>query len=455
MLNGPILLFILFAAILFIVIATSKFKLHPFLALILAAYGIGLSVKMPLLKIASTISGGFGGILAGIGLIIIIGTIIGIILEKSGGAITMAESVLKIVGAKRPALAMGLIGYIVSIPVFCDSGFVILNSLKNGMAKKTGASVLALSVALATGLYATHTFVPPTPGPIAAAGTLGMGDKLGLVMMFGLVVALVTTIVGVLWGMFIGKKLSCTPKEEEESGEPLLPNTLNVDNIPTPLEAFAPILVPVALIAASTIISFATGVKPADASFGIQIIHFLGQPLNALLFGLFLCIRLIKYIEGTDFSKLVSKGLQDSASILIITGAGGALGGILKASPIGTYLGETLVQYNLGIFLPFIIAASLKTAQGSSTVALITTATIIAPLLEQLGLGSDTGRVLAVMATGAGAMTVSHANDSFFWVVSEFSGIDVKTAYKSLTLATLLQGVVGITVIAIMAKILL
>jgi len=194
MLNGPILLVILFVAILFIVIATSKFKWHPFLALLIAAYGIGISVHMPLLNISKTVSNGFGGILSGIGLIIITGTIIGIILEKSGGAVTMAESVLKLVGEKRPALAMGLIGYIVSIPVFCDSGFVILNSLKNGMAKKTGVSVLTLSVALATGLYATHTFVPPTPGPIAAAGTLGMGDKLGYVMMFGLVVAFVTVV---------------------------------------------------------------------------------------------------------------------------------------------------------------------------------------------------------------------------------------------------------------------
>ena len=452
MLDGPILLVILLAAIVFIVLATSKFKLHPFLALLLAAYGIGLSVRMPTLKIASTISSGFGGILAGIGLIIIIGTIIGIILEKSGGAITMAETVLKIVGEKRPAIAMGLIGYIVSIPVFCDSGFVILNSLKNGMAKKTGASVLTLSVALATGLYATHTFVPPTPGPIAAAGTLGMGEKLGLVMMFGLCIGLVTAVVGMLWGMFIGNKLA---PGEGNNGKTELPDSLNVNNIPTASEAFAPILIPVILIASSTTVAFITGVKPGDSTGVIKLVHFLGQPLNALLVGLFLCTRLTKYIEDVDFSKLVSKGLHDSAAILIITGAGGALGGILKASPIGAYLGETLVQYNMGIFLPFLIAASLKTAQGSSTVALITTATIIAPLLQQLGLSSDIGRVLAVMATGAGAMTVSHANDSFFWVVTEFSGLDVKTAYKSMTFATLFQGLAGITVIAILAQILL
>ena len=453
MLDGPILLVILLAAIVFIVLATSKFKFHPFLALLLAAYGIGLSVRMPVLKIASTISSGFGGILAGIGLIIIIGTIIGIILEKSGGAITMAETVLKIVGEKRPAIAMGLIGYIVSIPVFCDSGFVILNSLKNGMAKKTGASVLTLSVALATGLYATHTFVPPTPGPIAAAGTLGMGEKLGLVMMFGLCIALVTAMVGMLWGMFIGKRVD--PGAGSSSKKADLPDSLNVDNIPSVSEAFAPILVPVILIAASTTVAFITGVEPNESTGIMKVIHFLGQPLNALLAGLFLCTRLTKYIKDVDFSKLVTKGLQDSATILIITGAGGALGAILKASPIGAYLGETLVQYKMGIFLPFLIAASLKTAQGSSTVALITTATIIAPLLEQLGLSSDIGRVLAVMATGAGAMTVSHANDSFFWVVTEFSGLDVKTAYKSITFATLFQGLAGITVIAILAKVLL
>ncbi len=447
MLQGPMLLVVLFLAIALIVVLTSKFKVHPLLALLIACYGIGFAVKIPVQEVSKVISIGFGEILSSIGLVIIFGTIIGVILEKSGGAVTMADSVLRVVGKKRPSLAMSIIGYIVSIPVFCDSGFVILNSLKNGMARRAKKPILTLSIALATGLYATHTFIPPTPGPIAAAGNLGLSDKLGMVILFGAFVAAIATIVGWMWAKFIGAKLGTVPESQ-------LPEDLGLDlsKYPRPLEAFAPILIPIVLIATSTIVAFATGKNATDATgFVLKAVFFLGQPLNALLIGLALSLILTKYIEDSDFSAMVNKGLRDAALILVITGAGGALGKVLKVSPIGDYLGETLTQYNIGIFLPFIIAAALKTAQGSSTVAIVTTSSIVAPLLVDMGLGSTVGRTLAVMATGAGAMTVSHANDSFFWVVTEFSGLDVKTAYKSMTVATLLQGVVSILVVAVLA----
>ncbi|NQV34898.1 MAG: GntP family permease, partial [Phycisphaeraceae bacterium] len=219
MVEGPLLLVILAAAIVFIVLATARFKLHPFVALLVAAYGIGLAVRMPLMDIDKTISRGFGDILAYIGIVIILGTVIGIILEKSGAAITMADAVLKVVGKKRPALAMSIIGYIVSIPVFCDSGYVILASLKKSMGKKAGASAVTMSIALATGLYATHTLVPPTPGPIAAAGNLGLENQLGLVILFGLGISVVTVGAGYLWACFIGKRVTC--------GEDLEPVTLD------------------------------------------------------------------------------------------------------------------------------------------------------------------------------------------------------------------------------------
>jgi len=215
MVQGPMLIVILIAAIAFVVISTTKLKLHPFIALLIAAYGIGFSTGMPLMDIDKTVARGFGGILTYIGIVIILGTIIGTILEKSGAAITMAECVLKAVGKKRPALAMSLIGYIVSIPVFCDSGYVILSSLKKSLGREAGVSAVTMSIALATGLYATHTLIPPTPGPIAAAGNLGLSNQLGLVILLGLGISIVTVLVGYLWAVKAGRTMTCAEDEGE------------------------------------------------------------------------------------------------------------------------------------------------------------------------------------------------------------------------------------------------
>ncbi|MCJ7690288.1 MAG: GntP family permease, partial [Clostridiaceae bacterium] len=195
MVQGPMLIVILLLAIVFIVVATSKLKLHPFLSLIIASYGLAFAAGVPMDKIAGFISAGFGGTLTSIGLVILAGVIIGTILEKSGGAIKMAEVVIKAVGEKRPTVAMSIIGFIVSIPVFCDSGFVILSSLNKSLAKKTKTSLVAMSVALSTGLYATHTLIPPTPGPIAAAANLKL-DNLFLVILVGFFVAIPAVVIG-------------------------------------------------------------------------------------------------------------------------------------------------------------------------------------------------------------------------------------------------------------------
>jgi len=447
MVQGPMLIVILIAAIAFVVISTTKLKLHPFIALLIAAYGIGFSTGMPLMDIDKTVARGFGGILTYIGIVIILGTIIGTILEKSGAAITMAECVLKAVGKKRPALAMSLIGYIVSIPVFCDSGYVILSSLKKSLGRKAGVSAVTMSIALATGLYATHTLIPPTPGPIAAAGNLGLSNQLGLVILLGLGISIVTVLVGYLWAVKAGRTMTCAEDEGEiEEFEDVFQTH---GNRPAPFWAFSPIFVPILLIALASIAAFPA--LPVGEGAFQKILLFTGRPMNALLIGLIFSLKLFPSFSKETLNGWFEEGLKSAAIIIMITGAGGALGAILKATPIGSYLGETLSQYKLGIFLPFIIAAALKTAQGSSTVALVTTSALVAPLLDTLGLGSDIGRALCVMSIGAGAMTVSHANDSYFWVVSQFSGMDVSTAYRSHTLATLFQGISTILVVALLS----
>jgi len=203
--TGFMSIIVLIAAIIFIVLATSRYKLHPFFALLIAAYGVALASGLPLDEIAKTITTGFGGIIAYIGIVIVLGTIIGVILEKSGAAVKMADVVLKVVGPKRPVLAMSIVGYIVSVPVFCDSAYVILSSLKRSLIVRTKAPAVAMSVALATGLFATHTLVPPTPGLIAAAGNLGI-ENIGEVILFGIFISLFTMLAGYYWAKYVGKK---------------------------------------------------------------------------------------------------------------------------------------------------------------------------------------------------------------------------------------------------------
>ncbi|MGV8090844.1 MAG: GntP family permease [Mangrovibacterium sp.] len=438
--HSLILLAALFISILFIIIGTAKLKIHPFLVLLLASYGVGLMSGMPASEIVKVITSGFGDIMGYIGIVIILGTIIGVILEKSGAAIKLAEIVVKVIGKKNPAMAMGIIGYIVSIPVFCDSGFVILSSLKKSLVRKTGRSAVAVSVALSTGLYATHTLVPPTPGPIAAAGNLGITDQLGMVILYGLSVAAIAMLTGYWWASYSGRKYKSgedNPLEmelDEETGQ----------RLPSALLSVFPILLPILLIALRSVILMSAVDKD---SFFYHLIDFTGDPVNALFLGLFASFILIREKGLGEITNRVGEGIQAAASILIITGAGGAFGAILKAAQIGDTLGELLSSWQLGIFLPFIIAAALKTAQGSTTVSMVATSALVAPLLASLGLDSEIGKILSVMAIGAGAMTVSHANDSFFWVVTQFSKMDVATGYRTHTLATLFQGIVSMLVI--------
>ena len=450
------LVLILLAVIAFIVIATSKFKLHPFLTLIIASFIAAFAYGLPSADIAKTITSGFGGILGYIGLVIVLGTIIGTILEKSGAAITMADVVIKVLGKRFPTLTMSVIGYLVSIPVFCDSGFVILNSLKQSMANRMKVSSVSMSVALATGLYATHTFVPPTPGPIAAAGNLGLESNLGLVIGVGIFVAAVAALAGMLWA-----NRFANVEPDGEGAEELKNNVEDFDSLkaaygtlPSPTKAFAPIFVPILLICLGSIAKFPS--HPLGEGSLFDILAFLGQPVNALMIGLMLSLSLLKSDDKIkEFSERISHGLVVAAPILLITGAGGAFGAVLKATEIGSFLGSSLSALGIGIFMPFIVAAALKSAQGSSTVALVATSALVAPMLGDIGLASDMGRVLTVMAIGAGAMTVSHANDSFFWVVTQFSRMSVKQAYKAQTMATLIQGVTAMILVYLLSLVLL
>jgi len=429
------LLILLAISIVFIVLATSKYKMHPFLALILAAIGFGLLSGMDPVKVIETVNTGFGGTIGYIGIVILAGTIIGTFLEKSGGALALAESALKITGKKNVPLAMGFVGYIVSLPVFCDSAFVLLSPLNKALSKKAGTSIAVGAIALSLGLYATHTMVPPTPGPVAAAGILGA--DLGQVIIWGLLVSLVALFAGWLFAITVAKNIKINEKKPPESKEE---NQKLLENKPSTIKAVMPILVPILLIVLQSIAKLPS--QPLGESTLVSWIIFFGQPVTALLIGLGLSFLLPakfdKQMLGAD--GWIGESVIAASSIIVITGSGGAFGKVLQESGIAAAVGDSLAVANLGIFLPFLIAAGIKTAQGSSTVAIITTAGIVAPLLSSLGLDAEIAKALVVVSIGAGAMVVSHANDSYFWVVTQFTGLDLNQGYRLQTLGTLVEG---------------
>lgn len=435
-----------------IVLLTAVFKVHPFLSLLLGAFFVGIASGMPLLTVVESVNDGFGGLMKSIGIVIVAGTIIGVILEKSGAAYRMAEVVLRVIGEKRPQLAMSIIGYIVSIPVFCDSGFIILSSLKKALAKRAKVAIASMSVALATGLYATHTLVPPTPGPIAAAGNIGAANYLGTIILMGLIVAIPAVVVGYLWAVKVASKIS-VPEDTEEGGLDYDEIVKSFGAMPSTFKAFLPIVLPILLIGIGSVAALTGG----DSGF-INLLKFLGAPSVALLFGVLAAFLLLPKLNEETLSGWIGEGLTGAAPILLITGAGGAFGKVISNSGVA----DLIKNMNTDVFgsgalfllVPFIIAAALKTAQGSTTAALVITSTLVAPLLPVMGIEGAIPLALVVMAIGAGGMVVSHVNDSFFWVVTQFSGMTVTDAYKAQTMATLLQGVTTIAVTMVLWTIL-
>lgn len=448
MVEGPVLLLLFVLAILFIIFATAVLSIHPFLVLLVVSYLVGIFAGMPGSETISAITDGFGGTLGSIGIVIAAGTIIGAILEKSGGTVVMANSVLKWVGQARSALAMSITGAVVSIPVFCDSGFVILSSLNKSLASKANKSLAIYAVALSMGLYSTHVFVPPTPGPIAAAGTLNA--DLGAVILLGIATTIPVIIVTYLFAQFLGNRIYIDPDAVElVEGKSDGTSEIDSEELPPVILAFLPILIPMLLIAIRSVLQFpALNVSESGLT---ALFNFVGDPNTALIIGVILAFFTAKQSTGIVLGDWVGSGLKSAGTIILITGAGGAFGSVLRATPIGDFLGNSMAQWNLGILLPFLIAAAIKTAQGSSTVSIITTASIMVPLLPVIGLDTGLGPALVTLAIGAGAMTVSHANDSYFWVVSQFSGMEVSQAYKLQTLSSAVAGFTGIITVFILS----
>lgn len=430
-------------AVVLMIIAISKWKVHPFLSIMGVSLLLALVAGIPLADVPGVIGAGFSGTFSSIGIVIILGALIGSILEQTGAALKLADMVVKLVGKKNPELALELMGWVVSIPVFCDSGFVILDPIRKALVKRTGSSSVAATVALSAGLYISHVFIPPTPGPIAAASTLGIGDNLLLVIGLGVLCSIFPLAAGLVYAKFIGKKVK-SKDELAEAGEVVKTYeelVASYGKLPGGFNALAPIIVPVILMALGTI-----GKQIGITGVALDILTFLGTPIIALAAGtIFAIVQLAMAKKMGEFYAITNDTLKTVGPILFVTAAGGVLGKVISSTTMVSYITENAnFLMNLGIFFPFLLAAILKTAQGSSTVAITTTAGIMAPMMTSLGLGTPVLGALTVMAIGAGAMTVSHANDSYFWVVTNFGEMTPDQGYKTQTLLTLVMGVASI-----------
>lgn len=444
------LIVLLVLSIVFIVVGSSRYKLHPFLALTLVSIFFALAAGMAPTQIADTINEGFGSTIGKIGLVIIMGVIIGVYLEYSGGGLRLAEFVLNLIGRQRVYAAMTIIGYILSIPVFFDSAFLLMSPLNKSLSKRAGLSLAGTAMALSIGLLTTHVLVPPTPGPIATAGILQA--DIGMVMLMGIGVGVPCVIFGILFAKYYASKTYIDPNPELT--EEIIVERLST--APSTFQASLPIVIPIVLIISKSLLEFSIPEAERTTTW-IKSIQFIGHPVIALTIGMIMAFFLPKKFSTSHWSDdgWVGQALKDAANIILITGAGGIFGKVLQVSGIGDYLGQFFQDKNLGIWLPFLMAAALKTAQGSSTVAMITTASIMAPLMGNFGFDTEIEKALIVMMVGAGSMVASHINDSGYWVVVKMSNMSITQGYKLHTLGTGLTGVVAALTVYILSLILI
>ena len=452
--TGVPLLIAFVIAIILMIVLISKFKVHAFISLMLVSLLLAIVAGIELVQIPTIIGQGFSGTFTSIGIVIILGALVGSLLEKTGAALKMADTVVKLVGKKRPELAMLLMGWIVSIPVFCDSGFVILNPIRKALVKRTARSSVAATVALSMGLYISHCFIPPTPGPIAAANTLfeGLGQPVNLllIMAIGAACSILPLIVSYIFALVIGKTVKS--RDEKAAGEGAVVQSYEelvagYGKLPGTFMSFAPILVPILLMGLSSAFTM--------AKVSVPFITFLGTPIMALAAGVVLGVIVLSGSgKLKDFYAITDDTLRVTGPILFVTAAGGVLGKVIANTDMVNFISQNSTALStLGLLFPFLLAAILKTAQGSSTVAITTTAGILAPLMVTIGFTTPLHVALTVVAIGSGAMTVSHANDSYFWVVTNFGEMEPQDGYKTQTLGTLIIGIAAIINVLIVSAI--
>ena len=408
-----------------------RFKIKPFLTLLIASFLFGIFLKIDILETLYLISKGFYSIVLIIGPIIVIGTVLGKFLNETGTSKKMVNTFISYFGIDNIPLSLNLIGLIISIPVFCDAAFILMSSIVKDLSRITKKNIILLSVCLATGLYSAHVFIPPTPGPIAASAIINA--DIGLLFLIGIVVGIIVSISGYVWMKFLFKKeFKINPGEIKS-------HDFTSDRS---IVSFLPVIVPILLISTSTIIKYPK--LDINKLPFLKIFEIIGKPEIALLIGFIMTLIFLKKDEIQSTPQWIIKSLKNSFGILLITGAGGALGYIIRESGIIDNLNLNIATGLASIFSVFILATIIKTIQGSSTVAIVTTCAITAPILQSIGMTSELEKVILIISIGSGAMTISHVNDSYFWVVTKYSNIEMNDVLKYFSSATLIQGLTGL-----------
>lgn len=445
--------------IIVMIILVMKTKVHTFIALLMAAMITGIIGGMPIADVAlddgTTVTGlmtaikdGFGNTLKSTGIIIGLGVMMGGILEKSGAAEKLAYTFIKAVGKKKEEWALAITGWVISIPVFADSAIVIFAPLCKALSKVTGKSIIGLALSLAAGLQLTHCMVPPTPGPLTAAGMLNV--DVGQMIMLGAALSIPMLIVAVFYCKYIGKKIYQVPnsnggyERKEYKSEYIrtmeeLEKLMGEKELPSLWASLAPIVVPLVLIFMKTVADFAGMPEGIIAS----LIEFFGEPIVALGIGTLLAIYgLAAKDSKKDVLGTMDAAIKDTGIIMLITGAGGCLGNVIKVSGIGDALGEMVLGMPIpAILIPFIIAALMRIALGSATVAITTAASLTAPLMAMIGVSP----VLLAQSCCIGAISFSYFNDSGFWVFNGMFGLnELKDQVRGKTAISMVMAAVGV-----------
>ncbi len=419
-----------------VVFLISYLKFNTFLSLFCVAVCLGLASGMDVASLITAIKGGFGHTMEKIGLLIIFGVILGEILEKSKATEQMAQYILSKVGANNTPLAIILIGFLVGLPIFCDSGYIILSGLLFSL--RSTEKRMPLIICLAGSLYAVHCLVPPHPGILAA--TTSLNADLGLTMLLGMAVAIVPTVCV----YFYSKKF------ESKTESLKLESTFEIQTFTNSnWEVFVPLWLPIVLMALKAIMGV---FFPDSPHFMFSILKFCGEPIMALLIGVFTAIFLLVDRSSKNINQICNASFSKSGHILAIIAAGGIFGEVVKTCIGNINLqGFEVENRYLWIFIPFAVSMFFKTAQGSSTVAVLSAVHILQPFMLKMGIDSTFKTELFLLALGAGSMMISHANDAYFWVVTNFSKISEEQAFKNYTPMSVIMGLSTIAVLWLMS----
>ncbi|WP_375580072.1 GntP family permease [Marivirga tractuosa] len=428
-----VIIFWIVLSIILIILGTARFKLHPAIVLFSVALLTAIGLGFPVIQSVEVISFGFGNMLANIGILILLGCVLAVILEELQSIKYLSNLFIRVFGLKKPFLLLSSLGGLIGIPVFCDVAYIILSDFSKTLAGQAKVSRISTSVTIASSLYIAHNLIPPTPGPLAVIGNFGVADQLGLVFLLGIVISLFLVLILSIYARFISRKTLNEDIEMEDEKDESSTSKLSSNII-------LPLILPIILIANGSIL----GIIDSENSVLIAL-ETIGNPIISLAIGVLIGLYLLKKKSTELKTDLIKKAILQAGPILVITGLGGSYGQVIKESAFSDLLIDSInIQTQepfMILIIAYLMAFFIKTAQGSSTSAMIIVSAIIAPLIIGSTLDTVTGTSLLVLAIGSGAMMVSHSNDSYFWVVKEFSGMSVKQALKSYSIGTILLSV--------------